>query len=462
MRRTSRFGVSGALVLVVALSFLVTGAHAAGATATAKPRIHLSQASNLASGQIVTVNGYHFDKRAYAGILQCSPGATSEAGCESISYATTFDTSARGSFSQPFQVFQDIVVDGRTVDCVTTPGCFVAAGLAFDPQKQHANQKISFNPKAKPLVPTFEASPWTKLAPNQRVTLGGSNFKPDSSFIVRECEAVPDPTYQQCDFRQYGTSATAGATGELVGYYRVSDEIDDVGKNGKEASLSCDKPPRCELAVFESSGVLVSRTLRFNPNAAPLLPSEGVAPTSGLADGQIVNVVAGGFPAGENVGLQECEVGTAVCANDFVYTKADSEGSINVQFPVIEVPNKTLSCDVKTCEITVYDESDPWFLNTRSISFNASASPVVPGISVAPATGITDGSVVSVSVTNFPVGAQIAISECAKVDGAQLCWEGNTTVTDASGSSESGLQVFDSIPAAGNPSCSTSVTPTTR
>ncbi len=118
MRGTARVVRNGAVALLVALSSIAVGAATAGATLSAKASIHLSQATNLASGQIVTVHGYHFLKRTFVGILECEPGAKTEAQCENAEFATTFDSSTSGTFAEPFQVSEDIVVGSTSINCL--------------------------------------------------------------------------------------------------------------------------------------------------------------------------------------------------------------------------------------------------------------------------------------------------------------------------------------------------------
>ena len=452
MRKSSRYKIGGVVAVLLALSSVATSAQlaqaaeAAKAVTSSKASLHLSQATNLASGQIITVHGYHFLKKTYVGILECEPGAKAEAQCENTQFATTFDTSATGSFSEPFQVSQDIVVGSTTINCVKTPGCIVAAGDAVDPARQSTGEKISFNPKAKPLVPTLSLSSSKNLTPNETVTVSGKNFRPDSSFQLRECEAVGQPTTNQCDFRQYDAFLQTNARGQSSGTYRVSSHIEHPSGHG-QVTVSCEKSPGCALTTYSGvPGSAISAPISFNPKAKALSPSETVSTRSGLVDGQIVTVTVSGFAPDDEVTVQECVAGVAACAPDLVYTNATSAGDVSIQFPVLEAQSAKVSCDTARCDIFVQDDSDGWYSTSRSISFNASGSPVVPGISVTPATGISDGSIISVAVSNFPAGAQLEVAECASLAGELACFEVSAVTADATGAGDTGLHVSKAIP----------------
>ncbi|MGO9912138.1 MAG: neocarzinostatin apoprotein domain-containing protein [Acidimicrobiales bacterium] len=438
MNRRARGCARAVFGTAVVLSLLVSGAHRAGASGSTKPRIHLSQADNLTPGQIIDIKGWGFPRGRFL-LGECAPGWTAGHHCDTFSLDFHVTASTKGTFNYPFQVERDILVNSKTVDCVTLPGCDVEVVYFFGPDNtdKTATQTIFFNPSAKPLVAKMVLSPGTGLAPNQIVTISGVNFAPDLSTGASECLAVADLLFRDCDNVGYGPAST-NAAGQLQGSYRVSKYIALYRGHGRQI-FNCERT-KCEIALVEG-GSLGSAPLLFNPKAAPIVPGLTLSASSHLADGEILDVDASGFALDTPVYVQECKLGEpSRCNSEYLGATADVAGSISVQFPVAEDLG-ALDCNTVTCEILVSDESDTWFESSHRISFDPTAAPVVPVMSVTPSTGIVSGSIVTIAVGNFPVGARVAIEECHSK--SHDCFSRVGVMTDATGSAETGLEVTD-------------------
>ncbi|MGO9559954.1 MAG: neocarzinostatin apoprotein domain-containing protein [Acidimicrobiales bacterium] len=450
MRPSKRGGIgvalAGVVALLLALAVAVPGAGAAWAAA-APPRIHLSQANDLASGQIITVHGSGFPPSTYPTIDECEPGATTLDECEGGEYYPVGAPDPKGTFNKAFQVSAQWNIGSKKIDCEVSPGCVIEAGLRYIviAGNPTASERISFNPKAAPLLPALSLSAVSNLVPNQDVTVSGVNFGPLRRVLVWECAAGVSLVVAHCDYGQGPSSAFVDSGGRFKATYRVSSEIQEPPRG---RIVSCEPPKACELAAALGFGGFLTSgpAIAFNTDATPIGPSETVSPTSELADGQSVQVTAAGFRPEVEVTVRECEAGGIVCTQDEIYPEASDTGSVSVTFTVAEHPGK-LDCDIKTCVIEVSDDQDIWYSNAVPLSFDPSAPAFEPTIAVTPSTGLTDESVVSVSVGDFAVGTPVAVSECATVRRVLLCFEYAQLVADTAGGGETGLQVTSVIEA---------------
>jgi hypothetical protein len=77
----------------------------------------------------------------------------------------------------------------------------------------------------------------------------------------------------------------------------------------------------------------------------------------------------------------------------------------------------------------------------------AAFAAAAPGFSVTPATGLSDGSKVTVAITGAAAGEQFAVVQCATVNTALACNKATATMvtTDASGSNSSPFTVHKSF-----------------
>ncbi|MEQ4720308.1 enediyne antibiotic chromoprotein [Nonomuraea sp. B19D2] len=77
----------------------------------------------------------------------------------------------------------------------------------------------------------------------------------------------------------------------------------------------------------------------------------------------------------------------------------------------------------------------------------AAFAAAAPGVSVTPATGLSDGSTVTVAITGAGANEQYFVSQCATVNDKLACnvESGKTVTTDANGSSSASLLVKKSF-----------------
>jgi hypothetical protein len=134
---------------VVGLGVGLAGAVAwPGAAALAAPTITVGPSGNLVDGQAVQVAVRGFPANVPIAIIECSPKATNEVGCDTrtLTYAVT---GPKGGVNATFIVARDLLVSiprpGTKVDCRKTH-CIIGVGT-FDEQTI-GGTKIAFKPNS--------------------------------------------------------------------------------------------------------------------------------------------------------------------------------------------------------------------------------------------------------------------------------------------------------------------------
>ncbi len=168
-----------------------------------------------------------------------------------------------------------------------------------------------------------------------------------------------------------------------------------------------------------------------------------VTPDIGLAEGDLVELVAEGFAPGTVVGVVECwihEGGGSVDDCDLggvVIAHADEQGMVFAEFPVrryLALEGGTFDCAlgglVEGCRIAAgnvddYDES-----GTARIFFDPEVEGEEPPVfTVEPSSGLTDGQTLTVSGRGFRAGESAFITQCVigGMNGTGVCFGQNAT-----------------------------------
>ncbi|MGO9912140.1 MAG: neocarzinostatin apoprotein domain-containing protein [Acidimicrobiales bacterium] len=439
-----------------------SAADTGGATAAAAtPRITVTPHTDLADGEIVKITGSDFPGDAEMAASECkNPGPTAVSDC-SLGVSALFRSNENGTFAISFEVARFIRIGGtEEVDCAKPGACRLGAATYPGVKRAHDSVTLAFNAKRKPLGPSIAVSPSSSLAPNETVAVTGHGFLPNSFVDVSECTASGE-----CDIVT-GRSEPVSATGRLSADFRASSKVLVFGPApaGGERAVSCEHGAGCVIEVQGGSRLRDELRVKIGLDAkkAPIVPTIALSARSGLADGQIITVSGGGFPALEPVDVVECPAGEfpASCALiDAATSTADAAGSVSMQLAVTETSGAgkgAADCAVKSCVVIITDANDEWFSSAVTIGFNSSLPRVTPSLAVSPSTSLVGGELVSVTGSAFAAGSPVFVVECLRGSSPEACEgiaEGPAITADASGAFTEGLQVETTLN--NGPSCGT-------
>jgi len=187
-------------------------------------------------------------------------------------------------------------------------------------------------------------------------------------------------------------------------------------------------------------------------------PTITLTPRTDLVDGSVVAVTGAGFVPGQLVALGQCSFVPGQCGN-FSVTVADGTGHIvgsSTVHTTVTAPSGPFSCLSQTCFLTAFQGPAFTYADAKPLWFrNSGGSVSGRAVSVAPATGLADGQVVSVSGVQFYTG-YTAIYECIPLPVA-VCGSPTITSADAAGSFTTSFTVYNEFDAthiteAGGPS----------
>jgi LPXTG-motif cell wall-anchored protein len=230
-------------------------------------------------------------------------------------------------------------------------------------------------------TPAFTVTPNAGLHDLQSVTVTGSGFAPGSSLDISQCKVNGNEIAGVC----YGATRTVVTTDSSGGFSTpmfVRRVINEIG-----ATVDCaSSPGLCAIAVPGASAVV---GLTFDSSIPPAGPSIDVQPSTGLSDGETVQVHGVGFtpdadvkiaqcPAGSH-GLETCEIATIVVAH------SDASGNVAATFVVHTVitpsgeNNTPVDCRATPCRLVVANSLGASENADVSLAFGSSALPRTGG-----------------------------------------------------------------------------------
>jgi hypothetical protein len=268
-------------------------------------------------------------------------------------------------------------------------------------------------------APAITVSPAVGLVDLQSVTVTGSGFTPGAFLAVQQCKAGTIVLFPTCGFG--GPFVTADGSGAFVTTMVVRRTI----RTPVNLAYDCvASPGACEIDVIDSGpggGGIASQSLTFDPSApSPALPSLTVEPSADLVDGQVVNLDATGFVAGDNIVVIECThtLGDGLHCANARFVPADATGSVHVAFTVRRIvhSNQTgapFDCASVPGECALYAQSfaDPVTTNWVPLEFDPSAPLPVDSLVASPITDLVDGQVVKLTGT-LTGSASLALVQC--------------------------------------------------
>ena len=242
------------------------------------PTLTTTPATGLVDGQRIQVTGEGFLPDSAVALKQCRVPTTTEADCEQ---PTVFaSVAADGTVSTTF----DLVAIVRPLrepsfDCRTTACALVGTrGFLNNDPRRTASVALDFASDG-PLAPapTLTVEPATGLTTGQVVTVTGSGFRADTSFVLGECGVGAGDGYDRCyvpDFVSADGNGSFTRTLTVSAFARLGSGFVD-----------CRRGPRCVVAAvdIDEGRVLTETPIAFDPvGPAPMTPSLTAAPASAL------------------------------------------------------------------------------------------------------------------------------------------------------------------------------------
>lgn len=373
-------GVLFAAVVIPA----VAGAQSGSTLPPEAGAISVTPNVDLVDGQTITVTGTGWPAHGTVNLVQCEGAEDHCTGPDGSA-----PTDGAGSFSTTMRVravFADY--DGTVVDCRLSP-----CALRLDIGVRHAAASLSFDPVA-PLLPspTVVVAPDVDLIDGQDVAVSGTGFFPDEFVHLAECPAGAS-AFQQCAVLAHGgditdPSGNFSTTVEVVARFQSFFTPVDCRQTACVLVAGPLPPPSLDAEA----------ALTFDPDG-PLLPPPPVgtataSPTTGLVDGQVIEVEGTGYAPGRDGLLLQCvddgDGSSTGCDADNGQTAfhADSSGAFHATFQVHTTFERfdggQADCLVDPCKLAVFDpvQGPPpvWI----PLSFVATPAPSASPVAVEP------------------------------------------------------------------------------
>lgn len=383
------------LLALMAAAALVVGiaptvAAQAGPLPEAGPTVTVTPDTGLVDEQVVAVHGEGFaDSRGYLTYVECAADGDlfsdncrgAETGAEVPS-----DVHADGSFDGTYRVdAQFYTDDGDLIDCRLAPGCVLRMDSAFEP----VDLPLTFDPSA-PLAPppVLTATPDTDLTDGTRVQLELTGFRPGGWLFLYLCPGTSRSA--DCAF---GDELLEPLVADDAGRIATQVILRAVNDAQSGARFDC-REVDCHLVATEGQSLNnnVAARVAFDPDA-PLAPEPSitVTPSTGLVDGQAVDVAVEGLIPGEHFSVVECLVPTRA----HLYYTCDPHGWTDVvagdggsyatrmtvrdHFPD-EIRDEEIDCRVMPCAIGLARmiDMDAVLVPRVALSFASANGALVP------------------------------------------------------------------------------------
>ncbi len=384
-----------------------SGGEGGGRTLTVTPD------TGLVHEQTVTLRGQGWAAHDELIALQCAPGPFDFFACEVL---TDFEAplpraGPQGRFSTTEAVEVILDTEDGSVDCRIVT-CRVGVGSGVSGAVRLVD--VSFDPGGPdPTRYRVSASPDTGLVDGDVVAVSGSGFpRSFDDFGVATVTPCRTPLTGpgDCDFgeRQY---VEVLADGSLRGTVVVG------------AVLALDGGPydcrsgTCALMVqpddfFDEQGELSEAGLApiaFDPGGALRPPPTlTVDPSTGLRDGDAVELHGAGFDPGRGFQVAQCRAGATsfqdCLGNPIYFGWSDNDevgGFFGLRARFRDGNGHLVDCRVESCSIVI-GHGDLGRHAEAVVAFDPDAPLLDPSITVSPSTGLSDGDVVTVSGTGWP------------------------------------------------------------
>lgn len=269
--------------------------------------------------------------------------------------------------------------------------------------------------------PSITITPNTGLVDHQVVTVTGTGFGRHDLLSVTQCPTATPPDDCGFSFDLADTDAS--------GSFSVDVGLRAVIPTASGSAVDCrPAPDTCSLSVRSwDTGEGASAPLTFDPTG-PLAPPPTLAasPSTGLIDGQVIDVTGSGWRPGAQLFVFACAKDGPVdlhCPYGLFGSdedRADMNGDLDTHFrafAVIDVEGGPVDCRQASCFVTA---GDPPFSipdqPTVPLEFDPDAPLADPQLTVDPTTDLVDRQEISIHGTGWYPDIEAWIALCRAGD----------------------------------------------
>jgi hypothetical protein len=287
------------------------------------------------------------------------------------------------------------------------------------------------------------ATPDTNLVQGDDVTVNGTGATPNSFVGFAQCLTGATGLDDCAQLQSFASVSSGGNFATITTPRRI---LSIAG-----VTHDCADPATCELAAIsaesETASILATAPIQFDPSIPPPPPpSLTVTPSTGLVQGDVVEVVGTDFAPNQGVGVVQClpdaggSSGPGCDLSTLLFVPSDSSGGFTTTFTplrIITTANGTHDCALEACIIGAGvppgNEGD-----RVTIAFDPNVPPPPPPtVAITPSEGLRDGQVVTVTGKDFRPGQSIGVVQCGnpatnggtncdlgRIDNAQVASDG--------------------------------------
>ncbi len=274
--------------------------------------------------------------------------------------------------------------------------------------------------------PTVTADPSSGLLDGQVIAVTGDNFTTKTLLGIIECQTgATDIT--GCDI---GISFSVVKSDSSGSFSTPDTVLRTITPSSSGTPIDCATPGACILAVAPQDGTIAASTPISFSDVAIIPPTVAADPSTGLLDGQKINVSGTNFGPDAPLLLAECPAGTSLSnifncdISTFASATADTSGAISSTYKVTRViagQSGPIDCaGASACELVAFNFVDQSQVASTPISF-ADVAIIPPVLTASPSTGLVDGQSVTVTGSGFRAHDSYLLSECAagSTDGSE-------------------------------------------
>ena len=386
------------------------------------PKITVTPATGLTSGQAITVSGSGFFPADFVYVRQC---VVADAVCSNSGPGAYLQADGNGAFSTPLTL--RLLVDdglGTTTHCIIA-ACMIRAESVSD-LEYSADATLGFDPnQVVPALPHITVTPSTGLLHEQSVVIAGTGFGANAYVQLSEC-AVDTDRYCR-EYLEYEGSSQADSNGSFSVTTTLS-RLAATYEPGIGAVIKDCATASCSIMARsfdnDENGPLAARApISFDATLPPPSPPVvTVTPNSNLPYRAQVAVHGTGYRPGTNVSAQYCASPTpgdgCGYTNFYEYGTADGTGTVDF---TITVKRRVRSED-SGVPVDCVDSGSSCFLLVQGrrsfesaqvpVSFDPNAPiPPAPVVVVVPNTNLGWRQVVGVLGTGLTPGP-ISVQQC--------------------------------------------------
>ncbi len=392
---------------------------------------------DLVDGQIVTVTGRGLRRADIVVIGECADTAPlTPDDCEpavSIHPEGRFSMADDGTLATNFQVYARFTTRaGTAIDCRDPQtDCLIAvsSALSADPLAD-ATVPITFDPLGELAQPGASITADEGLVDGQTIGVSVWGLPPGTPVAIGQCVAVSDGSETcETEIEVFAPRLSADATGRVD--TTVWAQVEFEGYEQVEP-ISCRPPTQCRLDItIEPDGIWErprrwAFPLTFDPTAPLADPPEvSVIPSTGLIDGQVVEVaVPDALAARPSLVIVQCAGATALDRCDvqtavWVPTPATTDTiTITVRALIATAGGDEIDCrrSDADCSLGVTgDLSVPvrrWGVATIQFDEHAALAPP-PTVQITEGGRFEERAYVTVIGTGFSPGGAVQLAQCS-------------------------------------------------